>query len=179
MQVRAANSGDDVSEWIRRSWGDTVVAVHDTIYDVPELPALVVADGRALLGVLAYAIDADEMEIVSCSAAPVGHGTGRRLVEAAVDLGCARGLRRVWCTTTNDNLAALGFWQALGFAMIELRPNAVEAARRLKPSIPTHGYLGLPIRDELDLERLLSPVAATEETTIRLTSPTSKPVDER
>ena len=59
------------------------------------------------------------------------------------------------CTTTNDKLAALGFWQALGFVLVELRPGAVETAQRLKPSIPLHGYLGLPIRDEIDLGRTL------------------------
>jgi hypothetical protein len=49
-------------------------------------------------------------------------------------------------------LPALGFWQAIGFALIALRPGAVGSARELKPSIPSHGHRGLPIRDELDLE---------------------------
>jgi len=79
-------------------------------------------------------------------------------VEATVDLARAQCLRRVWCTTTNDNLAALGFWQALGFVLVALRPGAVETARRLKPPVPSgrsDGYRGLPIRDEIDLERTL------------------------
>ena len=93
--------------------------------------------------------------IGKASTTPPGQGVGRALVEATVDLARAQYLRRVWCTATNDNLAALGFWQALGFVLVELRPGAVETARRLKPSIPLHGYLGLPIRDEIDLGRTL------------------------
>ena len=38
----------------------------------------------------------------------------------------ARVGRRMLCTTTNDKLAALGFWQALGFVLVELRPGDVE-----------------------------------------------------
>jgi hypothetical protein len=54
-------------------------------------------------------------------------------------------------TTTNDNLAALRFYQRAGFRFAELRPGAVSEARSLKPSIPETGNDGIPIRDEIDL----------------------------
>jgi hypothetical protein len=63
------------------------------------------------------------------------------------------GARELRCTTTNDNLPALGFWQALGFELVPLRPGTVAVARQLKPSIPQRRYRNLPIRDELDLPR--------------------------
>lgn len=153
--MRTAVAADDVAGWLARSWGATAVAVHGQLYQADVLPALVaVSDGR-VVGVMTYAVGGDDLEIVSCDADPPGRGTGRALVEAAVDLARRSSFRRVWCTTTNDNLPAIGFWQALGFALIALRPNAVAAARALKPSIPVSGYRGLPIRDELDLERWL------------------------
>jgi hypothetical protein len=44
--------------------------------------------------------------------------------------------------------------------MAELRPGAVDEARaRLKPSIPTVGNDGIPIRDEIDLVLELSETA--------------------
>jgi hypothetical protein len=38
-----------------------------------------------------------------------------------------------------------------GRALVALRPGAVAAARRVKPSIPLVGDRGVPVRDELDL----------------------------
>jgi ribosomal protein S18 acetylase RimI-like enzyme len=132
-----------------------VIAVHDRLYVGTQLPALVADDAGRMVGLLTYVVDADGLEIVSVDADPPGRGTGRVLVDAAVASARDRRLHRVWLTTTNDNLPALGFWQAVGFRLVELRPGAVGRARRLKPSIPASGHRGLPIRDELDLERLL------------------------
>jgi ribosomal protein S18 acetylase RimI-like enzyme len=125
------------------------------LYDLLTVPALVAEANGALVGVLTYVVEDGAVEIVSCDARPAGRGTGRALVAAARDIARQTGARRVWCTTTNDNLPALGFWQACGFVLIALRRNAVEDARRLKPSIPKFGHRGLPIRDELDLEVVL------------------------
>ena len=40
-----------------------------------------------------------------------------------------------------------------GFRLVELRPDAVMEARRIKPSIPLVGESGIEIRDELELRR--------------------------
>jgi GNAT superfamily N-acetyltransferase len=153
--VRAAEPSDDVAGSLVRSWGGTAMAVHGQLYDAGALPALVAVRDSETVGVLTYVVSGDSLEIVSCDAHPSGRGSGRALVDAVVDLARSLSLRQVWCTTTNDNLPAIGFWQALAFSLVAVRPGAVEAARKLKPSIPRHGYRGLPIRDELDLERLL------------------------
>lgn len=58
--------------------------------------------------------------------------------------------------TTNDNLDALRFYQRRGFRLVALHAGAVDAARAtLKPSIAEVGDHGIPIRDELVLEREL------------------------
>lgn len=128
------------------------MAVHGRLYDVTTLPTLVAVAGGDLLGVVTFTIEGDALEIVSCDADPPGQGVGRALVEAVIQIARAQGLGRVCCTTTNDNLPALGFWQALGFHLVALRPDAVWSARRRKPSIPLRGHRNLPIRDEIDLE---------------------------
>jgi len=155
LTIRSAALADDVPSWLPRSGGETTMAVHGHLYDAAALPALVAATDTDVLGVFTYTLEGHALKIVPCNADPPGQGVGRALVEATVSLARAQCLRRVWCTTTNDNLAVLGFWQALGFVLLELRPGAEETARRLKPSIPLHGYRGLPIRDEIDLERTL------------------------
>ncbi len=161
LTIRAAGVTDDMPGWARRSWGDTVMAVQGRVYDLARRPALVAVAPGSLVGVLTYAVEGEALEIISCDADPHGHGVGRRLVRAAVDVARERSLRRVRCTTTNGNLPALGFWQAVGFTLSSLRPGAVAAARQLKPAIPTQGHRGLPIRDEIDLELVLpAPVDA-------------------
>ncbi len=45
--------------------------------------------------------------------------------------------------TTNDNLAALRFYQRSGFRLVELRAGALDEARHLKPSIPATGSDGI------------------------------------
>ena len=157
VTVRSADPDDNVAGWVRRSRGDARMAVHGRLYDIEDLPALAAVANGAVVGVLTYSIEDDALEIVSCDADPPGRGVGRALAGATIDLAKTRSLGRVWCTTTNDNLPALGFWQAVGFSLTILRPNAVRSARALKPSIPHRGHAGLPINDELDLELRLRP----------------------
>jgi len=57
--------------------------------------------------------------------------------------------------TTNDNVDALRFYQKRGFVLVELRRDAVTAGRPLKPTVPWLGAYGIPLRDELELERVL------------------------
>lgn len=80
----------------------------DRLYDIAGLDALVaIADDR-LVGVLSYFVEDDALGVVSCDANPSGRGGGWVLASAAVDLGRRCSLRRVWATTTDDNLAASG-----------------------------------------------------------------------
>ncbi len=65
------------------------------------------------------------------------------------------GCRRLHVVTTNDNVDALRFYQKRGFVLCELRRDAITAGRRLKPTIPWLGTYGIPLRDELELERVL------------------------
>jgi hypothetical protein len=61
--------------------------------------------------------------------------------------------------TTNDNVDALRFYQRRGFRLRAVRPGAVDDARRtLKPEIPAVGEQGIPIRDEIELERAIETV---------------------
>ena len=67
------------------------------------------------------------------------------------------GATRLWLTTTNDNLAAVGFYQRRGLRIVAVHRGAVDRARLLKPSIPVAGDNGIELHDELELELLLAP----------------------
>jgi GNAT superfamily N-acetyltransferase len=94
------------------------------------------------------------------TAASTEGGTGPPATSFTLGSICRPNVRlvaewRLRLTTTNDNLDALRFYQRRGFRLVALRPGAVDAARALKPEIPVTGAHGIPLRDELDLERAL------------------------
>jgi GNAT superfamily N-acetyltransferase len=122
------------------------------------LSTLAVVD--ALLGkneiAIAEAKRAVEMVPISkdaVDAVTTRRGAGTALIEALVSRLRAEGVSLLRVTTTNDNLDALRFYQRRGFRIIAVRPGAVDESRRVKPSIPATGEYGIPIRDEIELER--------------------------
>jgi ribosomal protein S18 acetylase RimI-like enzyme len=119
-------------------------------------PALLAKRDGALAGVLTYVIGADECEILTLHAAEPARGVGTALVDAVERLAAERSCRRLWVLTTNDNVDALRFYQRRGFRLVELRPGAVDDSRaRLKPEIPEVGDHGIPLRDEIVLDKEL------------------------
>ncbi|WP_336215678.1 GNAT family N-acetyltransferase [Nonomuraea sp. LPB2021202275-12-8] len=159
ISVRAVEPADlpVVTRILAASWGGvTVVALgRGDLVDASELPGFLAADeGGEVAGVITYAERGGFVEVVTIDAVLPGKGVGRALMDAvrdrAIELG-ASGLRLV---TTNDNTRALRFYQRYGFDLIALHRHGVDAARRLKPSIPAESD-GIPIRHELELELLL------------------------
>lgn len=120
-----------------------------------EHPALVADDGGGgLLGVLTYVVRGADCEVLTLHAAERGRGVGTALVEALVALARERGCRRLWLITTNDNVDALRFYQRRGFALAALHRGTVDRSRAtLKAEIPAVGDHGIPLRDEIVLER--------------------------
>ncbi|WP_425760479.1 GNAT family N-acetyltransferase [Micromonospora sp. DT231] len=155
MRVRAARSAERaaVDALHEREWGGPYVVAHDTRHDVRTLPTLVAVDGAAVLGALTYRTDEDGLEVVTLVAASPGGGVGTALLEAVTSIAAEAGLARVWLITSNDNLRALRFYQRRGMRLVHVDRGAVDRARRLKPEIPLVGEDGIPLHDELVLER--------------------------
>jgi len=149
---------DDERDWaagvIGDSWGDVVIG-GGREHRPAELPAVVAeADGERA-GLATYALDGTDCELVTIDALTVGGGIGGALIEAVADAARAAGATRLHLITTNDNLPALRLYQRHGFALTALRADEIAATRARKPQIPATGHAGIPIRDELFLERLL------------------------
>ena len=97
------------------------------------------------------------MEVLTLNSTLEGAHIGSALVLTVIDEARSRKLTHMWLTTTNDNLKALGFFQRLGFRLVEVHPGVVDEARKIKPEIPEYGQAGIPIHDELVLELRLKP----------------------
>jgi ribosomal protein S18 acetylase RimI-like enzyme len=155
VEVRALR--DDERAWaaaaLRARWGGDVVVGSGRELRPADLPGVVAdADGERA-GLATYAIDDDGCELVTIDALTVGGGIGGALVEAVIEAARAAGCTRVHLITTNDNLPALRLYQRHGFVLTELRPGAIDKSRELKPQISATGHSGIPIRDELVLQR--------------------------
>ncbi len=157
MTVRAFDPATDrawAADLLDRELGDAVQARRGEALNALDMPGLVAEDDGRGLGLLFYRPDGDDCELFALVAATQAGGIGTALVDALVTR--AAGCRRIWVVTTNDNLRALRFYQRRGFSLCALRPGAVDdARRRLKPGIPRTGLDGIPLRDELELERRL------------------------
>jgi predicted acetyltransferase/predicted N-acetyltransferase YhbS len=157
MDVREGGTSDRafVERVLVERWTSTAIVSRARIHDAAALPSLVAEIDGERVGLLTHAESPDGLEVVTLDSLREREGIGSALLAAVTDLAAARGERRVWLVTTNDNLGALGFYQRRGFRLAALRPGAVDEARRLKPTIPRDAD-GIAVRDEIELERVLA-----------------------
>lgn len=156
--IRPVDPADSprVARWMVEHWGSEIAVVHGAVFRPAELPGFAAVSGDEWLGLLTYHIEGDACEIVTLDSLAPNAGIGTALIEAVRQAAQRAGCRRLWLVTTNDNTAALRFYQKRGFALAALRCNAVNRARLIKPEIPLSGNDGIPIRDEIELEMSLS-----------------------
>lgn len=147
---------DWVRALMREHWGDEIVVVNGHVHRPHELPGFIAEDGDEKVGLITYNIDGDACEVVSLNALRSGMGIGTMLIDAVREAAIAAGCRRLWLITTNDNVDALRFYQRRGFVLAALRPGEIARSRLLKPKLPEIGLYDIPIRDELELEQILT-----------------------
>jgi len=157
--VRPACEADRawISELLEHRWGSTVIFRCQRSDDASRLPALVAEERGRPAGVATYRVEPPECEVVTLDALTKWTGVGTALLRAVEEEARRAGCGRVWLVTTNDNVDALRFYQRRGYRIAAINVGAVEEARRShKPSIPSSGCYGVPIRDEIVLEKELA-----------------------
>lgn len=138
----------------KKYWFDSQIVTHDNIYYPEHLEAFVAIDSHnTIKGLLTFIKRDNDLEIVTLDSFEQHQGLGSRLLESAEQKAIEQHCNRLWLITTNDNLNALGFYQRRGFQITAIFPNAVNKARKSKPSIPLKAENGIPIRDELRLKK--------------------------
>jgi GNAT superfamily N-acetyltransferase len=159
VEVAASRSEDRPAlEALLRSHNALRAARRGELVECLSHPALLAWVDDELVGGATYVIGNGECELLTLHAGTRFTGVGSALVAAVKDVARSAACTRLWVVTTNDNVDALRFYQRRGFRLVRLRPGAVDQSRRtLKPEIPTTGAYGIPLRDELELEMLLSP----------------------
>jgi GNAT superfamily N-acetyltransferase len=157
--IRARVPSDDawVQAVLTERWGSPFAACLSGLHDATMLPGVVAELGGQPAGLLTYRIDGDGCEVVTLDSLSPGHGIGTALLQAAADLARSRGCRRLWLTTTNDNLPALRFYQRRGLDLVRLHHGAVHEWRRtVKPQMSERGQDGILLAHALELELRLT-----------------------
>ncbi len=158
FNIRPFNLADGrkISEFIAKQWDSDIIVVHDSIYKPATLPGFIAFGEDEWLGLITYLIEGDQCEIVTLDSLYPSKGIGTALLQAVKQAAIEAGAKRLWLVTTNDNLNAIRFYQKRGFVLAAVHKNAVEKARKRKPKIPMIGAEGIPLRDEIELEIVLS-----------------------
>jgi GNAT superfamily N-acetyltransferase len=156
MKVRDKEPEDQpwIEKILSERWGGVKVIAHNEIFDAQSLPALVAGEKEGLATFRIQQSDQIKFaELMTLDAVIANHGVGTALIEALISRLRTEMVTVLRVTTTNDNLNALRFYQRRGFRITKVRPGAVDESRLIKPSISLIGEYGIPIRDEIELER--------------------------
>ena len=134
--------------------GTALVVRRGELLDARQVPALIARRDGEVAGVLSYVLRHRELEVLVLWTTERHKGVGTALLTAVEGIARDAGVERTWLVTTNDNVDALRFYQRRGFRLVSVDPGAVDRSRgTLKPAIPVVGDYGIPLRDELILER--------------------------
>jgi ribosomal protein S18 acetylase RimI-like enzyme len=152
--VRARAPADDawVVSSLEREWGSVLAARRGELVDASALPGYVAEVDGQPVGLATIAVRGAEAEVVSIATSLPRRGVGRALLVRCVEHARSVGCRRLWLTTTNNNIAAIAFYQQVGLDLCAFHRGAVARSRVLKPVIPLRDAAGLPIDHELEFE---------------------------
>jgi ribosomal protein S18 acetylase RimI-like enzyme len=151
---------DWMREILSERWGGAVMFRCGMSHDASLLPGFVAREGDGCLGLVTYRLEERECEVVTLDALSQWAGIGTALLRAVEEKAAEAGCRRIWLVTSNDNVDALRFYQRRGYHIAAVRRGAIDGTRtREKPSIPLTGCYGIPIRDEILVEKGLPPAS--------------------
>lgn len=139
-----------------RHWLSTTIWSRDVEFQADALPCLVAEMNGELAGHLTIAFSEHEAEVVTLAAEVEDGGVGTALLSAAIQEARSRGLRRIFLTTSNDNLRALAFYQKRGWRLVTVHRGMMDRYREREKEIPIIGLNGIPLRDEIELELVLT-----------------------
>jgi peroxiredoxin/ribosomal protein S18 acetylase RimI-like enzyme len=154
LVTRSASHDAFVRAELERHWFGTQIWSRGICYDADRIPAIIAMHAGEPVGLITYDMlpGGTQCEVVTLSTRLENRGIAARLLEAVEDIARAAGAWRIFLTTTNDNLRAIGVYQRCGWQFAALHKGIVDMARERVPHIPRLGPSGIPVRDELEFE---------------------------
>ncbi len=152
----------EIQDFVEQHWHAPHICIRDELYYPHKSDGFVVRREGKMIGLVTFVAQGDSILLITQDSTERGAGIGASLVLKVIDEARKRNTRRIWLTTTNDNLKSIGFYQKMGFRLVAIHRDAVTRTRKsLKPEMPESGMNGLPIMDEIEMELILKPALAT------------------
>ncbi len=144
-----------VNQLVTDEWAGPIVVTKGISHDTSNADGFVfIIDGK-LMGYILYVIKDQQCEVLVLQSMAENHGIGSALINSVIGAAKSNYCKRVWLITTNDNIHAIRYYQKFGFELKNVFINAINNARRIKPSIPLLGNEGIPIKHEFEFEYIL------------------------
>lgn len=135
------------------NWYSTDMSVRGEIIDGTKLDGFILLDDNKVIGLGTYKFYGDICEIVSLDSKRENIGIGTSILRLIEQVAVENHCKRMRLITTNDNLRALQFYQKRGYSLTKIYKDAMDEVRKVKPDVPLIGENGIPLRDELELEK--------------------------
>ena len=138
-----------------RDFGRAGIVAFGQLMDLDAAPTIVAEMNGEVAGALAYRLVDGGLHIVALATDPMWQrsGVGSYLLAEAELLARRLKIPRTIVSMTNDNLPSLYFYQRRGYHISDWIPNG---AAKYAGSASIVGFAGIPIRDEIRLEKTIS-----------------------
>jgi len=152
-KVSAGKERENIREFVKGFWGEQEQQTFDKRFIVADLSAYAAKVEDLVVGFVSLAEASGAIIIVALGILPKyqGSGVGRSLIEKVEDEARRLRKKKLLVSTSNNDLPALAFYQSLGFQIYEVKPNVIAE----KHGKILKGIGGLPVRDELRLQKIL------------------------
>jgi len=144
-----------VNQFFIDNWFSTDMSVRGEIIDGTKLDGFLLQEDSKIIGLVTYKFYENICEIISLDSKKENIGIGSALLKEAEKVATDNDCKKMRLITTNDNMRALQFYQKRGYCLTKLYPNAMDEVRKIKPSVPELGDNDIPLRDEIELEKIL------------------------
>ncbi len=142
-----------VNQFFIDNWFSTDMSVRGKIIDGTKLDGFLLQEDNKIIGLVTYIIIENICEIVTLDSKRENIGIGSALLKEIEKIAVDNSCKKMRLITTNDNMRALQFYQKRGYYLTKLYPNAMDEVRKVKPNVPLVGENGIPLRDEIQLEK--------------------------
>jgi ribosomal protein S18 acetylase RimI-like enzyme len=144
-----------VNHFFIDNWYSTDMSLRGKIIDGTKLDGFLLQEDNTIIGLVTYTFFDDICEIVSLDSKRENIGIGSALLKQIEKVALDNNCKKMRLITTNDNMRALQFYQKRGYCLTKIYPNAMDEVRKVKPNVPELGDNGIPLRDEIELEKKL------------------------
>ena len=150
----SSNTRNLVNQFFLDNRFSTDMSIRGKIIDCTKVDGFLLQEDNIIIGLVTYTFFGDICEIVSLDSKKENIGIGSALLEEIEKVAINNKCKKMRLITTNDNMRALQFYQKRGYCLTKLYPNAMEEVRKVKPDVPILGDNDIPLRDEIELEKI-------------------------